>query len=545
MCLSVVSGIAAIVLALLMPAHLRAIDPHVLAQLGARGHSLVQKAAQTAIENPAVAKLLLTAAEELKLAGTDQVIDQLRETSVNRTRTRTLLEQFEAQASGRVQVTETTVLASLRKAANREQLTASLQSVEAKQILKNRSLTNLVLFAPVKSAAGLPLDVSILTAAFLMEPRAVNPAFQLRDELLRVSGNENQRLEETYLSLFALAKRLSSEQLIAFVARIPNLRALHTLTRYIQEKPGSLALVYSCVITSKHPGAVGQYLDHFPATAENDLSFALTSGSDALDRLLHDQQPVYRCGVYEAVSRTSFLKPILSPLIALSSSLPTVAAILKLALLALGAFLLATSLKFRKKPLTAESYVVFPQYSLLRRCAFASVFLLLAVVLGEPYLAQGNQTAPKVRWSSPLLAAAAPAPAAPARPSTSMIDQHTILAITTFLVLQGLIYAVCLVKLAEIRKQPVPSALKLKLLENEDNLFDGGLYCGLFGTAASLILLTLGVIKPSLVAAYSSTLFGILFVALLKIGHVRPYKRRLLLDTPAELSVTPAPNPFS
>ena len=111
-----------------------------------------------------------------------------------------------------------------------------------------------------------------------------------------------------------------------------------------------------------------------------------------------------------------------------------------------------------------------------------------------------------------------------------MLDQHTILAIATFLVLQALIYGICLVKLAEIRKQPVTDEIKLKLLENEDLLFDGGLYCGLFGTAASLILLTLGVIKPSLISAYSSTLFGILFVALLKIGHVRPLKRRLLLD---------------
>jgi hypothetical protein len=68
-------------------------------------------------------------------------------------------------------------------------------------------------------------------------------------------------------------------------------------------------------------------------------------------------------------------------------------------------------------------------------------------------------------------------------------------------------------------------------MENEENLFDAGLYCGLFGTAASLILLTIGAIKPSLISAYSSTLFGILFVALIKIFHVRPYKRRLILES--------------
>jgi hypothetical protein len=76
--------------------------------------------------------------------------------------------------------------------------------------------------------------------------------------------------------------------------------------------------------------------------------------------------------------------------------------------------------------------------------------------------------------------------------------------------------------------------MKLKLMENEENLFDAGLYLGLFGTGASLILLTIGWIKPGLVSAYSSTLFDILFVAILKIFHVRPYKRRLILESAAE-----------
>jgi hypothetical protein len=115
-----------------------------------------------------------------------------------------------------------------------------------------------------------------------------------------------------------------------------------------------------------------------------------------------------------------------------------------------------------------------------------------------------------------------------------MINPSTLIAMGVFLVLQGSIYIFCLTKLAEIRRQELSGAMKLKLLENEENLFDAGLYLGLFGTAASLILLTLGLIKPSLVSAYSSTLFGILFVALLKIFHVRPYKRRLIIESAGE-----------
>jgi hypothetical protein len=40
----------------------------------------------------------------------------------------------------------------------------------------------------------------------------------------------------------------------------------------------------------------------------------------------------------------------------------------------------------------------------------------------------------------------------------------------------------------------------------------------------------LGVIEPNLLAAYSSNLFGIVCVALVKIRHVRPYKHRLILE---------------
>ena len=63
----------------------------------------------------------------------------------------------------------------------------------------------------------------------------------------------------------------------------------------------------------------------------------------------------------------------------------------------------------------------------------------------------------------------------------------------------------------------------MRLLENEDQLFDFGLYVGLGGTVLSLILVAVGIVEASLMAAYASTLFGIIFVALLKVLHLRPY----------------------
>jgi hypothetical protein len=57
----------------------------------------------------------------------------------------------------------------------------------------------------------------------------------------------------------------------------------------------------------------------------------------------------------------------------------------------------------------------------------------------------------------------------------------------------------------------------------------------------------MGVIKPSLMAAYSSTSFGIIFVSIFKIFHLRPVRRHLLLEAEANpepaiaRSATPTP----
>jgi hypothetical protein len=121
------------------------------------------------------------------------------------------------------------------------------------------------------------------------------------------------------------------------------------------------------------------------------------------------------------------------------------------------------------------------------------------------------------------------------------MNQLSLLTLLLFFVLQALIYTACLVKLAEIRRQNIAPRIKLKLLKNEDHLFDAGLYLGFVGTIISLILVSLGVIKPSLMAAYSSTSFGIIFCSVFKIFHLRPLCRQLLLESEQQDTTAPAP----
>jgi hypothetical protein len=114
--------------------------------------------------------------------------------------------------------------------------------------------------------------------------------------------------------------------------------------------------------------------------------------------------------------------------------------------------------------------------------------------------------------------------------SSFPIDAPTILSISFFFLLQALVYTICLLKLREIAAKNVPPTVRLRLTENEENLFDSGLYVGIAGTCAALVLQVLGVIEANLLAAYSSNLFGILGVAFVKIRHVRPFKQRLILE---------------
>ena len=86
-------------------------------------------------------------------------------------------------------------------------------------------------------------------------------------------------------------------------------------------------------------------------------------------------------------------------------------------------------------------------------------------------------------------------------------------------------------RISEVRKQSGEPALKLDLLDNEDNLFDMGLYIGIAGTALMLAIL---IIFPksgiSVSAAYASNIFGILCVAVVKIFHVRQTREALIIE---------------
>jgi hypothetical protein len=212
-----------------------------------------------------------------------------------------------------------------------------------------------------------------------------------------------------------------------------------------------------------------------------------------------------------------------------------------------GGFLIAAAMHFARPAVSAlERPLQVRGIHLAREILFALGFLLVVLILSEPFLAQESQkVAFHFRLNLPMSGSVVPAGNTGAHP-TSFMNPSSLLTLLLFFVLQGLIYVACLVKLAEIRRQKVPPRIKLKLLENEDHLFDAGLYLGFVGTIVSLILVSLGMIKFSLMSGYSSTSFGIIFVCIFKIFHLRPARRKLLMESEATTtaeSVAPAQAP--
>jgi hypothetical protein len=179
-------------------------------------------------------------------------------------------------------------------------------------------------------------------------------------------------------------------------------------------------------------------------------------------------------------------------------------------------------------------------FHVARESLFALGFLLVVLLLSEPFLAQDTRKE-EVSFRLHVPTTGTMVLAGFARNHPNIMNNMILLTLLLFFVLQALIYIACLVKLAEIRRQNVTPRIKLRLLENEDHLFDAGLYLGFVGTIVSLILVSMGVIKFSLMAAYSSTSFGIIFVCVFKIFNLRPARRRLVLESEAEAAAPSVP----
>jgi hypothetical protein len=318
--------------------------------------------------------------------------------------------------------------------------------------------------------------------------------------------------------LILSVRRLDWAQLAELVRRTDSIKTVGEYAHLSRVAPDQLPLIYSAALFSDSADRVAAYLIEFGRLGLTDLKLALSLGQGAVRQLLLRQVPVNHSGTSGLTGAAELA--LIHPQLMLG---------LKYLGYLLGVFLILRGLdRWLVAPTTAIAGMP-AVVGHMKAGVLALVFALLLIIVSEPFLLKAAPPS-EFQFRLPVLVSIANSPVSPKNQPATTMDSSTLLSIGLFAALQVAMYFACLMKIRDIARQSVPPLVKLRLMENEENLFDGGLYVGIGGTATALVMQVLGVIEPNLLAAYSSNLFGITCVALVKILHVRAYKRQLILE---------------
>ena len=537
-----VVGLALFWCGLQMPVHLRAVDGAVLRKAGSDTPSLVEKGAALAASNQAgAAQLFLAAARSAWITNSHTLSDAIENLSARQTGTKKSARFGDLlQPNPRESFAQFIILADRRSKAL-EILRASADPL-TQELMRLRTLTNTVLFPSSASTSGQAFDAAIAIAGLLNEDGHFSPDFSKSLITIATEANRGanpQIVEHALMDLMSLGQRFDWGQLATFVENLNNTETLRVLTVLVR-RDESVPVIYAAVCLTGNGGGVAKYLSNFSKTGLNDLRLSLTYGAGGVNQLLQGNRRLCDSPICERMAAVSARTlPTFGSTFALRAPGQALAA--KWFLYLLGGFFLAVAFHCARRVTVLEKPLEVRGFHVAREALFALGFLLVVLLLSEPFLSQGSQkTDFPFRLRLPTVGSAVAAASTGAKPPI-MNNEHNFIALLLFFVLQAFLYIACLVKLAEIRRQRVAPRVKLKLLENEDHLFDAGLYLGLVGTILSLVLFSLGVVKPSLMAAYSSTSFGIIFVSIFKIFNLRPLRRKLLLEAETQPATPAAP----
>jgi hypothetical protein len=404
-------------------------------------------------------------------------------------------------------------------------------------LLNVRNLPGLLRLHPADHAAGAPYDAGVLTLTLLIEGGHFQPGLAQEIGALATHANANnpaavRAVEDLVIATLSLGRRLEFRSLasLAKITRIPSDWA--QMATLFRAQPERIAQLYTALLFSENPDALHTYLATHPETARADLDFALSHGPGAVTYLLARGQPVYQPATIAAAAlkRLSHHRPQAFTAITLGQN--DMGQLLKLGLLLLAGFAFALSMgaAWRGSHDSVAAVSKCNPMVMARNLLISLVFVLTVWIFFEPEILKSQS--PETDFGPRIEFALADTLQSIKSPVKIMqeLNQVTLLVLVLFFIIQLVIYSFCLIKMKEIDKQKLSADMKIKLLENEENLFDFGLYVGLGGTVLSLILVAVGIVEASLMAAYASTLFGILFTAMLKVLHLRPFRRRLIIQ---------------
>ena len=532
-------GLILLICAVLVPAHFRGIDFKVIERAGIGTPSLVQSGVDLVkLEEIGAARMVRRAARLLKIEGHDELGVYVARAARLHVLPPRNADSLPSPISDILSLTNARpVIESLAGGEVRHRVIAALKTSSrpaVQEILKNLALTNTTQFPPVNSSAGQPLETAIALAGLLVQTESISSSF--RDKLESLSKHANgggnvSLLETVYLDLFSLGKRLDWSQLTELMRRIDTTTTLQSLAGSARASGDRFPLLYAAAILLDRPQPLVAFVETFPESGLDDLAKALSLGRGSLMELMRHQKRIYSPSWREKMIGYdpfgAFFYLMLTP----CRNTPGASLIFRCLLFLGGASLLAFGVGSLAFTAPGEDPASPDRSRLAQTISLALSLFLVLFASWEPFIvSQASQKVEfPIRVRLPMVR-----PAAVSKLQTSI--QHvmttaTLTSLIVFFVLQALIYIWCLAKISEIRRQTVEPRLKLRLLDNEEHLFDAGLYLGFVGTIISLILVSMGIVKPSIMAAYSSTSFGIIFVSILKIFHLRPLRRQLIMES--------------
>ena len=532
----VVAGLALAFAAWSLPVNLKSVSPALLREAGAGtpslaefGRQLVESekvgpatltlAAARAVDDPgaadlgrALAGLSAHAPEMVAWGGWDPFLDPLFNLHENKGRT--------------VSTPVLTFFITEKARATLRAYLGNSRSLGVQSLLRTGELTATGRFVPAMQPGGQPLDAVVLLAALLYQGEHLSPPLQrelrsLAD--LALARKELGELEPFFIDLLSLGKRLDWAQLGELLRRTENTKTVGEYAHLARVAPDQLPLIYAAALFSGSADPVATYLIQYGKSGLADLRLALADGQGAVNQLMLRQAPVNR-GASGGLSTAASLV-LLHPRLMI---------ILKYLGYVLGAFLVFRGLDRWIVAPFPDATGTLPH---MKSGVLALLFAALLVIVTEPFLLKAAPLSEfRFRLVLPVLVSTSTLPAPPTSHPPATMESSTLISIGFFASLQIAMYFTCLLKIREVARALLPPLTKLRLMENEENLFDGGLYVGIGGTATALVLQVLGIIEPNLLAAYSSNLFGITCVAMVKIRHVRPYKRQLILESQIQVA---------
>jgi len=523
--LNLVLGFTALLTAAILPVRFKAIDERLLIAAGQGTAPLTELAASLLNSEHLGAGLRLALlAQSIHLPESDAVLQSARTLLSSRPDLASLgtrdprLELILATSGLAFETTASSpppTLTLLLRESVRLRLRQNLRSNPSpgvQTLLDTLSLPPLPPLLPATSPGGQPLEAVLLLTAHLLDTAAFSPPVASEIKTSATDSLQEQSLrplQPTLLAILSLSRRYDYDSLREILGTIYTLPTLLWLSEQIRTPSEPADLLLAAALWT-NPADLLPLLP-LPITQPwNALSTAIASGRGSVKLLVSRHVPVLSSSVPLPTpwipSILHFEKPLL---------------LFRLALLLSGSWFLIAALWQLLPGLAPTSP---GPWRPAPRLAQATLLALLLGTLLEPALLH-PRTYPKYRLS---LAHPSPSPTIRSHPRSAM-DPTNLITLAIFFGLQITVYRICLRRIQQIENGPGDSNLKLRLLENEDNLFDAGLYVGIAGTATALVLQVIGVIQPSLLAAYASNLFGIACVAIVKIFHVRALKQRLLL----------------